>query len=248
MVPRSSRRYETHREHESPVRRIGRVIGFLLLVFLLYEGITTLLFSTVRQETIAMEPTLSAGDRLLTLAPVYGPRIGLLNWEIPGFRAPSRGDLVTLRPGFVEEPGFARRLFGPVSRFFTLGNRPTEDAGQWNNALQIKRIVGLPGDTVRMERFVAYVRPSGEQEFVSEFALADDAYEIIAEERPADWQPLDPFGPAMEDLELGDAEYFVLADNRSTATDSRHWGPIGRDAVGSIVSIRFWPFSRFGRP
>src|SRR6056297_1342903 len=125
MVPRSSRRYETHREHESPIRRVGRVIGFLLLVFLVYEGVTTLLFSTVRLETIAMEPTLASGDRLLTLPPVYGPQISLLNWQIPGFRSPARGDLVTLRPAYVEKPGFARRLFGPLSRFFTLANRPT---------------------------------------------------------------------------------------------------------------------------
>lgn len=194
-----------------------------------------------------MEPTLSAGDRLLTVPPIYGPKISLLNWQIPGFRAPSRGDLVTLRPAFVERPGFARRLFGPIARFFTLANRPTDDGNEWSGALQVKRIIGLPGDTVRMERFVAYVRPSGDQEFVSEFALASNTYEIIAEERPTDWRPLDPFGPAMEDLELGDDEYFVLADNRSTATDSRHWGPVGRDAIGAIVSIRFWPFSRFGR-
>ncbi|MFW6292401.1 MAG: signal peptidase I [Spirochaetota bacterium] len=248
MVPRSSRQYETHRELESPIRKIGRVIRFLVLLFLVYEGITTLLFSTVRQETIAMEPTLSTGDRLITLPPVYGPRIRLFNWVLPGFRAPSRGDLVTLRPGFAERPGIARRLFGPLYRFFTLDNRPTDDEDEWNNALQIKRIVGLPGDTVRMERFVAYVRPAGEREFASEFALAGGFYEIIAEDRPVDWRPLDPFGPAMEDFELGDDEYFVLADNRSTATDSRHWGPIGPEAITASVSIRFWPFSRLGRP
>jgi signal peptidase I len=248
MVPRSARRYETHREQGAPFRKIGRVVGFLVLVFLLYEGVTTLVFSTVRQGTIAMEPTLAVGDRLLALPPVYGPQLTLLNRHIPGFRSPARGDLVTLRPGFVENPGFARRFFGPLFRFFTLANRPTENEDQWSSSLQVKRIVGLPGDTIRMERFVAYVRPAGEQEFVSEFALAGSAYEIIAEERPSDWQPLDPFGPAMEDLALGDDEYFVLADNRSSATDSRHWGPVSRSAVGALVSIRFWPLSRFGRP
>jgi len=248
MLPRSSQRYETHRDRVSIVRRLRRLVGFVLLVFLVYEATTTLLVQTVEQESVAMQPTLAAGDRLFTLPPVYGPRVRLFGWIMPGFTSPSRGDLVTLRPGFVHELGFGGRLVDPVYRFVTLANRRVGETYEWQSSLQIKRIVGLPGDTIRIERFVAYVRPQGDREFVSEFTLSDREYEIQAGERPGDWQPMDPLGAATAEIELGADEYFVLSDNRANGIDSRHWGAIGPDRIAARVSVRFWPISRFGRP
>lgn len=248
MVPRSSQRYQTYRDTDSLARRIRRVLVFLVLLFVVYEGVTTLLVGTVEQESVAMQPTLEPGDRLFTLPPAYGPRIRLFAWALPGLGRPQRGDLVTVRPGFAGEQGFFTRLADPFYRFVTLQNRRTGERAEWDSTLQVKRIVGLPGDTIQFERFVAYIRPAGETEFVSEFALSERAYELLADERPADWQPLDPFGPAAEAVTLGDDEYYVLSDNRSTAIDSRHWGPVRSRDLLARVSIRFWPFSRFGRP
>lgn len=223
-------------------------MGFLILVFLLYEVTTGLLLRTVEQESTAMEPTLEAGDRVFMSPLVYGPRLPLFDLTLPGFRQPAHGELAVITPGYTPELGPAARIVDPLYRFVTLQNRRMNDGTGWNSSLQIKRIIGLPGDTLRMERFVAYVRPAGATEFVSEFALTGGEYELIVDERPGAWEPLDPLGAATEELTLGENEYFVLSDNRSSGTDSRHWGVITADRIHGNVGLRFWPFSRFGSP
>ena len=248
MLPRSSQRYQTSRDTDSIGRRIRGFVLFLVLLFVVYEGVTTLLVATVEQESVAMEPTLEVGDRLFTLPPAYGPRMALFGWTLPGLSNPARGDLVTVRPGYAPDQSFLARLADPFYRFVTLANRRTGEQTDWDSVLQIKRVVGLPGDTIRLERFIAYVRPEGGAEFVSEFALSRREYELVTDERPADWQPLDPFGPAGETITLGDDEYFLLSDNRSSAIDSRHWGAVDAQSILAKVSVRFWPLSRFGRP
>ncbi|MFW5689004.1 MAG: signal peptidase I [Spirochaetota bacterium] len=248
MLPRSSRRYETYREHESILRRGRRVLGFLVLLFLVYQLVTVVIVRPISIESVAMEPTLEYGDRLLAVPLIYGPNLPLFRWVLPGFGSPRRGDLALVKPGYAPDLGLAARLGDPFVRFFTLENRRLDDGAAWDSSRQVKRIVGLPGDTVRLERFVAYVRPPGETEFVSEFALAATAYEVVAGERPGVWQPLDPFGAAYEEITLGAAEYFVLSDNHTRGIDSRHWGALARERVLARVTLRFWPFARFGRP
>jgi signal peptidase I len=248
MLPRSSRRYETYRETDSLLRRLRRLLGFVILLFLAYELVTTVLVQSIEQESVAMRPTLEPGDRLFVLPLAYGPRIALFDVALPGFGEPERGDLVSVRPAYMEEPGFAAALADPFYRFFTLQNRRIGDGDAWRSSLQIKRVIGIPGDTIQMERFVAYIKPAGGQEFVSELALTDGDYELVASDRPGDWRPLDPFGPAREAFTLDDDEYYVLADNRSAGVDSRHWGVISSDRILARLSLRYWPLSRFGGP
>jgi nickel-type superoxide dismutase maturation protease len=41
---------------------------------------------------------------------------------------------------------------------------------------------------------------------------------------------------------LGPDEYFLLGDNPAASTDSRHFGPVRRDAIRAVVHWRYWPF------
>jgi signal peptidase I len=247
MLARPSRRYEDYRTQGTLSSRLRRLIKWLVLVFLLYEAVTLIAVQSISIETTAMQPTIEPGDRALLVPLVYGPRVRVFRWQLPGFRAPQRGDIAAVRPGFREEAGFLVRLADPFVRFFTVQRRSMNDEPVWNNEYSVKRVIGLPGDTIRIERFTAYVRPAGEQEFQSEFTLADREYELRTDDRPELWEPLDPFGAAGEDLTLGDDEYFVLSDNRSGGSDSRHWGTIDRSAIHGAVLLRYWPLSRFGR-
>ncbi len=247
MLSRAGRGYPAYRRAH-PARRLRRLLGFVLLVFALYQLVALIAVRSVVHQTVVMEPTLQRGERFFAIPLAYGPRVRLFGWVLPGFRPPARGDLALVRPGYVERIGFARRLADPVLRFFTLEHRRIDDGDGWDSSLQIKRIIGLPGDTVRMERLTAYVRPAGSQEFAEEFMLASRPYDILAEERPVAWQALDPFGTAFENITLGDDEYFVLSDHRGAGLDSRHWGAIPASSIVSRLWIRYWPLHRFGRP
>ena len=101
---------------------------------------------------------------------------------------------------------------------------------QEENTYYIKRIIGLPGETVQIDnRGTIYI--NGEE--------LEESYgrEVIK----------DP-GAAAEPVTLGEGEYFVLGDNRNASKDSRDpsVGVIKREDIIGRAWLRIYPFSRFG--
>ncbi len=96
----------------------------------------------------------------------------------------------------------------------------------------IKRIIGLPGETVQIdEQGKIYI--DGE--------VLEESYgrEIIRPEN---------IGIARQPIVLGDDEYFVLGDNRNNSSDSRTEtvGNINRREIIGRAWVRIWPFDKFG--
>ncbi len=101
---------------------------------------------------------------------------------------------------------------------------------QEEDTYYIKRIIGLPGETVQIDdNGTIYIDGKGLQESYGR--------EIIK----------DP-GTAAEPIELAEDEYFVLGDNRNASSDSRDpsVGVIKRDDIIGRAWLRIYPFSRFG--
>ena len=98
------------------------------------------------------------------------------------------------------------------------------------NTYFIKRIIGLPGETVRIDE-------QGNIYINGEILDEDYGYETIQYA-----------GLAAQEIQLGDDEYFVLGDNRNVSEDSRYAdvGNIKREDIVGRAWIRIYPFSRFG--
>lgn len=107
----------------------------------------------------------------------------------PGFHQPARGDVIVFR-----YPG------NPSQKF-------------------IKRIIGLPGETVEVTNGVVYVNNEP----------LDEPY---VKERPRYVYPKKVLGPN---------EYFVLGDNRNNSHDSHVWGPLPRSDLIGEAWVRYWP-------
>ena len=89
----------------------------------------------------------------------------------------------------------------------------------------VKRIIGLPGETVQI--------------------IGEDIYingEVLKENYGKD--PIDDPGIFEEAYTLAEDEYFVLGDNRQNSTDSRVVGPIKKDVIEGKPIFRFWPLDR----
>ena len=213
-----------------------------------YLVVTTFLLSSVRVDSTSMEPALAARDRLFVSPLVYGPRIPFTGWRIPGYRAPERGDVVLLLSPQAADQGPVLRALDGVVRFFTV-QRVTISGMDRSGAaprLIVKRIIGLPGDTVRMVGYAAEVKPAGESLFAGELAISRRVYEPRIGSRAA-LPEAAPFGGGLPEVVLGKGQFFLLGDNREDSSDSRSWGPVGMERFMGAVMVRYFPFRRLGR-
>lgn len=93
----------------------------------------------------------------------------------------------------------------------------------------IKRIIGLPGETVVLDDTTTTIEnaqnPTG-------FVL-DEPYVL----------PENAMGASMR-ITLGDNEYFVMGDNRKVSADSRYWGALEKNKIVGRAFIRLFPFTQ----
>ena len=97
------------------------------------------------------------------------------------------------------------------------------------NTYYIKRIIGLPGETVQIADGLIYIDGEVLQESYGREVIQDP-------------------GLAAEPITLGEDEYFVLGDNRNQSSDSRDpsVGLIHRDEIVGRAWLRIWPLDSFG--
>ena len=97
------------------------------------------------------------------------------------------------------------------------------------NVYYIKRIIGLPGETVQIIDGEVYING-----------------ELLGENYGKEVMMY--YGTAEEPITLGENEYFVLGDNRNNSKDSRYEvvGNISRDVIIGRAWVRIWPLKSFG--
>lgn len=192
-----------------PLRFFRELPGLIIIAFVLALLIKTFLVQAFFIPSISMDPTLEVGDRVLVNKVVYR------------LHPPRRGDVIVFEnPNPIEEPGR-----NPFSAFYHwvieglgLSAPPDRDF--------IKRVIGLPGETVEIRDGVVYIDGR---------ALAE------------------PYLPARSDMRdfpptrVPEGTLFVMGDNRLNSNDSRFsLGPVPIDRVVGKAFLIIWPPSRVG--
>lgn len=99
--------------------------------------------------------------------------------------------------------------------------------GGWGNDVVVKRVIGLPGETIEVFRGRVFVngKPLVEN-YLKETPLPNDSLRA----------------------RLGRDEYYLMGDNRNNSGDSRQLGPVKNDEIRGRAVCRLWSFKRFPAP
>jgi len=172
----------------------------------------------------SMYPTLIEGERLL-----------LNRWTRTVNGTYERGDIITFESPSNDFISYADAdVENPVAVY------ENEPEGVWNKFVYyvlelnkksyIKRVIGLPGENVKIDDGKVYI--NGEE--LNEPYLKEN---VLTES----------LGGAFTDITVPEGHLFLMGDNRSLSTDSRRFGCVPIDKIESKVFIRFWPFDKFGK-
>ena len=193
----------------------------ITISLVLFVGIKTFLMEAFKIPSGSMERTLLVGDFLLVNKVVYGAEVPLVHKRLPALRQPTRGDVIVF-----EWPKDRSKNF-------------------------VKRLVGLPGDTLAMrdgvlirdgvavsEPYVSHSDPEADpvwEEFrwQSNFLVKTAGAAVAYHPSRNNWGP----------LVVPESQYFVLGDNRDNSLDSRYWGFVPDSLLRGRPEVVYFSFS-----
>ena len=226
-------KFTSYTERREKRFKIIRIAFIIFLLFILYQLINSYIIAAYRIRADTMQPTFSSGDMIIT-APFYSTQKDI-----------ERGTLVTVEPIARPHQNFFEKTVQKIVAFFTFQLVNPFAANQPAQAKPfIRRVVGIPGDTIYMEDFVLHIKTKDGGHFLTEFEVADNDYNVKIENLPENWDTSLPFSGAYPEMTLKEGEYFVLCDNRIASSDSRLWGPLqAATQIKGRILMRYWPFS-----
>lgn len=243
MSRSSNKRYRSYREKKSQTKRfrIYFIRIFILLIF--YSLFTIFIAISVGVNSNSMSPNIVAGDRIVML-PTKNLNALLQKKSNKVFR---RGEVIISNTNYAVKTSLFEIIVDPVVRIFTLQHRSLlYDNRGYKGRGELLRIVGLPGDTIRIKDSTVYIKSSEDEFFLSEFELTDIDYDIIKKNFSKNWKKEYPFSSELKDIYISDNHYFLISDNRGFMNDSRIFGIVSRDEIIGKVILKYWPINEFG--
>jgi signal peptidase I len=213
----------------------------VVLALVLFLFVRSFLIEAFKIPTGSMEGTLLAGDFLLVNKLVYGAEVPFTKMKLPALRTPQRGDIIVFQ--------------WPLD--------PTKNF--------VKRIVGMPGDTLEMrngnlfrngrfqkEPYVVHTAPGSDvtdEEFNWQLGY------LLGANNPVKSPPRTPLGISSLQASTGHyhptrnnwgpivvprSNYFVLGDNRDNSLDSRYWGWVADSLVRGQPLVVYYSYDPDG--
>ena len=207
MIPEPSGPAPVQDPEPKPRSLLRELPVLLFVAFLIAFGVKSLVAQAFFIPSESMVSTLEIGDRVL---------VSRLSYRL---HDPRRGDVVVFSSPFEngeDKRGLPIRVLHGILESIGLRHPSTDDF--------IKRIIGLPGETVEGKDGQIFV--DGRQ--LVEPYISED--------------PGQGFAPRKIDK----GEVWVMGDNRGRSSDSRSFGPIDTDKIVGRAILRIWPIPRVG--
>lgn len=226
-------------EHEkSGGQSLLELAAIVALAIALAFGIQAFLVKPYRIPSGSMEPTLTIGQRIL------------VNRVEGRFGTPQRGDILVFDPPAGQgepECGVRNGQSYAPGKIYRNGDESYSEAkmpcpvpapGKFDESY-VKRVVGLPGETIAVKRGRAFI--NGKQISEPYLSGGDDC------DNDTD---IDTDCNFPTPIKIPPGHYFMMGDNRNDggSFDSRFWGPISESAVIGNVFFTYWPPKKIGPP
>ena len=170
---------------------------------------------------VSMKPTLIENQRLI-----------LNRWTRTMHQTPERGDIITFEAPITPSSQESNSE-NPAAEFQEINgwfNRFRYYVLEIGKKSYIKRVIGLPGEHVKIENGKVYING-----------------EMLQEDYLADTVVTESLGGAYTDVIVPEGCVYVMGDNRPQSTDSRIFGCIPIEKLEGKVVLRFWPLNVFGK-
>ena len=178
----------------------------IVIAVILALFIRTFVVQAFKIPTGSMEENLLIGDHLLVNKFVFAPTASSIERALLPIGTIKRGDVIVFK--YPEEP----------DRDF------------------IKRVIGLPGETVELREKKVYINGNGLDEpyvhFLQPPGQNSEFHEITS------FDVRERYGPVTVPAD----HYFVMGDNRDNSQDSRYWGFLPRDYVKGKALVIYWSY------
>jgi signal peptidase I len=171
----------------------------IIVAFILAMVIRSFLVQAFKIPTGSMRPTLLEGDLILVNKFIYGAKVPFTDLRLPAFSPPKRGDVIV----FIY-PDDRKKDF-------------------------IKRLVGLPGETVEIRNGTVYINDQPLLDPVFSQRYYYNRGDLAAEGQK---------------ISVPENSFFVLGDNSASSKDSRYWGFVGRQDILGKAMLIYWPPQR----
>jgi signal peptidase I len=186
----------------------------LLIAIIFVNFARIFVFQAFKIPTGSMEDNLKIGDHIVVNKFIYGPKGDGPMGRLFPLREVRRGDIIVFRYPLQPETDF------------------------------VKRVVGLPGDTITIHDKKVSVngKPLDEP-----YVVYDDPHTYPAPENdllPEPYRSRDQFGP----YHVPEGQYFAMGDNRDHSSDSRFWGTVPRSLIKGRAFMVYWSFDAEGPP
>ncbi len=191
----------------------------IVVALAIWLVLKTLLIEAFRIPSSSMERTLLVGDFLFVNKALYGAEVPLVHAHLPAIRQPRRGDIVVF------------------------------DSRTQEGVKVVKRLIGMPGDTLEMRHGLLYRNGALQQEpYVQRLDSLSDTIDtemrwqlpyLLPRVDKARYQPSrDGWGP----LVVPRDSFFVMGDNRDNSYDSRYWGFVPRNVIRGRPLFVYYSF------
>jgi signal peptidase I len=250
-------------------------IEAILLALLIVTLIQYFMFELYVIPTGSMKPTIEIGTRAFVDKFVFGPEIFPPAWKTDFFRKPIRGEVVVF-----ENPDKTLEPINQIKKFFhriiyrltlTLVDIDADKYGHPKPRLLLKRVIGVPGERIRMRYGDVQLLPRGEHAWIiekqmksrlsleypvnrmSNLSVKEDAalnslpsfFDSYARQ-PYNWQFVESWRKQVLGWYIPETRFFPMGDNRDASRDARIYGPVPVVNLIGKALFRVWPPDAIG--